>query len=156
MLYQVKVKKTGNPDEGYTDKDDLFMDVLYHRDDVKDVMYMIASHLEDVGDYHDHTKLEYFDDFAKDTLERLETPDFKQRNWYNIHTTNERHHINANVPEKVNFFDLLEMQVDCIIAGLTRSGYVNRKFLEIPDDVLKEAYWNTIDLITEYVVVDDE
>lgn len=156
MLFDVKVKKTSNPDNGYEDKDDLFMDTLNHSDDVQNTMYMLASHLEDIGDWHDYTKFKYFDEFAKDCLERLTTPEFKKRDWYNIHTTQERHHINARVPEDVNLFDVLEMIVDCIVAGKTRSGFVNKDFLNIPDEVLREAYWNTVDEITNHIIFDED
>lgn len=156
MLEDVLVKKTHNPDNGYEDKDDLFIDTLNHIDDVGKVMYMLAGHLEDIGDWHDNSKLEYFDDFANDCLERLTTPEFKKRKWYKIHTTKERHHINACVPENVNLFDILEMIVDCIIAGKTRSGFVNKDFLVIDDNVLKEAYWNTVDCISKHIIVDED
>lgn len=156
MLENVQVKKTSNPDNGYESEDILFMDTLYHIDDVEKTMDMLASHLEDIGDYHDYTKLEYFDEFAKDCLERLTTPEFKKRAWYNIHTTQERHHINASIPENVDLFDILEMIVDCVIAGKTRSGSVNKEFLIITDDVLKDAYWNTVDKIEKHIIVMDE
>lgn len=151
----VFVKKTNNPEYGYEDKEELLMDTIHHIDDVRKVLTSLSFELVDRGDYHDWSKLEYFDNFAQDTLERQDTPDFKQREWYKIHTTEERHHINARVPEKVNLIDLLEMQVDCIVAGKTRSGAVDDRFLEIPDNVLKEAYWNTIELIKENVKVDE-
>jgi len=108
MLEKVLIKKTSNPDNGYVDEDELFMDTLTHIDDVEKVMDMLASHLEDIGDYHDNTKIEFFEKFAKDTIERQSTPDFKQREWYGIHTSLERHHVNARVPDDVDFFDLLK------------------------------------------------
>ena len=152
----VFVKKTNNPEYGYEDKDQLLMDTIQHIDDVRKVLTSLSFELVNRGDYHDWSKLEYFDNFAQDTLERQDTPDFKQREWYKIHTREERHHINARVPEKVNLIDLLEMQVDCIVAGKTRSGTVDDRFLEIPDNVLKEAYWNTVELIKENVKIGEK
>lgn len=156
MLEDVIVRKTSNPDNGYEDEDDLLIDTLNHIEDVGRVMYMLAGHMEDIGDWHDNTKMEYFDDFKKDCLERLTTPEFKKRDWYKIHTTKERHHINANVPNDVNLFDLLEMIVDCLVAGKTRSGTVNYDFLVIPDNILKDSYWNTVELISKHIIVDDD
>lgn len=147
----VKVKKTSNPEEGYESKEQLLEDTRQHRHDVCLVLSELSLYLERIGVFHDWSKIEYFDQFAQDTLERQDTPDFKQRDWYKVHTVEERHHINARVPDKVNLFDLLEMQVDCIISGLTRAGSVDDKFMEIPDEVLKEAYWNTVEYIKDHV-----
>ncbi len=151
----VTVKKTENPEEGYTSKEQLLKDTRQHRHDVCLVLSEMSLYLERIGVFHDWSKIEYFDQFAKDALERQDTPDFKKREWYKIHTTEERHHINARVPEKVNLFDLLEMQVDCIIAGLTRAGAVDDKFLEIPEEVLHEAYWNTVEYIKNHVRLEE-
>ena len=156
MIKDIIVKKTQNPDEGYTDKEQLYKDTLQHKEDVRKVLYELSYKLKDIADEHDWTKINYFDDFSKDCLERLNTPDFKKRDWYHIHTELERHHINAKVPNKVNLLDLLEMQVDCIISGETRYGYVDKKFLELSNSVLQEAYWNTIDLILEHIIVEEE
>lgn len=155
MLEKVPIKKTGNPDEGYDDIDDLFLDTLQHCDDVENVMKHIASHIEDIGEYHDYTKIENFEDYANDTLERQITPNFKERKWYNIHTTNERHHINSNIHDDVNLFDLLEFICDCITAGKARTGKVNKSFLKIDEEILNKCYWNTIKLIDESVYVID-
>ena len=156
MLYSVKIKKTENPDDGWTDKDYLYMDVLYHQDAVKDVMDMICSHLEDIGDEHDWTKIKYFEDFAKDSLERLDTPDFKSRHWYKVHTTNERHHLNTYEPEDVDLFDVLEMIVDCVVAGKARTGEVNKDFLILKEeDMLEKAYWNTVKKIEDSIILEE-
>lgn len=151
----VKVKKTSNPEYGYESKEQLYNETQQHRHDVSKVMSCVSDELRYMGMCHDWSKIEYFDQFAQDTLERQDTPDFKSRSWYKVHTTQERHHINANVPEKVNLFDLLEMIVDCIIAGKTRAGMVDNKFIEIPDEVLKEAYWNTVEYITGHVELEE-
>ena len=152
-MQAVIVKKTNDPEKGYETKEQLLTDTKQHICDVGKVLTSLSFELVDRGDYHDWSKLEYFDQFAKDTLEREDTPDFKQRDWYNIHTREERHHINARVPEDVNFIDLLEMIVDCCVSGKTRSGSVNDDFLVIPDDVLNDAYWNTVRLIKDNIHV---
>lgn len=155
MLKEIKVTGTGNPEVGYDSKEQLRADTLQHIHDVGLVMAHIGMVLMERGYTHDWSKLEFFDDFAKDTLERLETPEFKKRNWYHIHTVEERHHINANVPVDVDLIDVLEMIVDCIIAGKTRSGWVNKEFLILKDSVLEDAYWNTVDKIDKSIVVSD-
>ena len=155
MLKKVTVTQTDNPEDGYDDKDKLFYDVEQHRQDVAKVMDMLSNHLHDIGVLHDWTKIQYFNDFAKDTLERQDTPDFKEREWYNIHTLYERHHINANVPDDVDLFDVLECIVDCIVAGKTRSGSVNHDFLVLSQSVINDAYWNTVKKIESNVIVSD-
>ena len=149
------VHKTGNPENGYTDEEQLLLDTLTHRDDVCECMKNIASYIEDIGEWHDWSKIEYFDDFQKDCLERLTTPQFKEREWYHIHTCKERHHINARTPSDVNFFDIIEMFVDCIVAGKTRTGKVNNSFLVLPQSVINEAYWNTIKLLQEKIIIEE-
>ena len=129
MLNKVTVKKTNNPENGYDNQDLLLSDINQHRTDVARVMYMLANHLCEVGEKHDWTKIEYFEDFAKDTLERLTTPEFKNRDWYYIHCNKERHHLNSKVPDDVDLFDVIEFICDCVIAGKTRSGTVNSYFL---------------------------
>jgi len=156
-MRKVIIKKTSNPDYGYTSKMELYNDTRQHQYDVCQVMYKLAGIIKDRGTRHDWSKIKYFDDFANDTLERLDTPDFKSREWYKIHTTRERHHVNANVPEDVDLIDLLEMIVDCICAGKTRSGEVDPKFLVLKDNILEDAYWNTVEKISDMVkVVDNE
>lgn len=149
----VIVKKTSDPEKGYETKEQLLNDTKQHISDVGRVLTSLSFELVDRGDYHDWSKLEYFEQFAKDTLERQDTPDFKQRDWYKIHTTEERHHINSRVPEDVNLIDILECIVDCCVAGKTRSGTVNDEFLIIPEDVLYAAYWNTVKLIKDNIKV---
>lgn len=152
-MRNIKIKKTSNPDYGYTDKKELYDDTLQHQTDVNNVMEALSEVLIERGKIHDWTKIDYFEDFAKDTLERLDTPDFKSREWYKIHTTKERHHINANVPDDVDLIDVLECVVDCVCAGKSRSGEVNKNFLELKPGVLEKAYWNTIDKLINNIMV---
>lgn len=155
MLDKIEVKKTTNPDDGYEDIDILFKDTLQHKKDVGLVLANIGKYIKEKGECHDWTKVEFFDNFAKDCLERKDTMDFKQRDWYHIHTTKERHHLNASCPEDVDLFDVLEMIVDCIIAGKTRTGEVNKYFLILKEDMLEKAYWNTVKKINDSVIVKD-
>lgn len=138
------------------DEDILLMNILHHSDDVGLCLRNIGSYLEDIGDWHDWTKIEYFEEFKKDVFERLNTPEFKERDWYNIHTELERHHINANAPCDVNLFDVLEMMVDCIVAGKSRSGSVNDSFLVLPQSILNNAYWNTVKLLKDSIILKDD
>lgn len=151
---EISIKKTSNPEYGYETKEQLLKETKQHRYDVHKVLRFISEELSNRGYYHDWTKIEYFDQFAQDTLERKDTPDFKSREWYKIHTVEERHHINANVPIDVDLFDVLEMIVDCIVAGKSRSGRVNYDFLRLKDDILEKSYWNTVNKLEKKIVVE--
>ena len=155
-MRKVIVKKTENPEYGYNSKEQLLRDTNQHRQDVGNVLGELSLYLFERGVAHDWSKLAFFEQFSQDTLERQDTPDFKSRPWYKIHTTKERHHINANVPEDVDLIDLLEMIVDCVVAGKTRSGEVNNDFLILKDNILEDAYWNTVKKITDTVIVENE
>lgn len=153
-MQKVKVKKTKNPELGYESKEQLLRDTNQHRYDVSKLMGVIGLYLTERGINHDWSKIYYFDKFSQDTLERQDIPNFKDREWYKIHTVEERHHINARVPDDVNLFDIIEMIADCTIAGKTRTGEVDNEFLKLPDKVLIDAYWNTAKLISSRVEVE--
>ena len=154
-MRKIKIKKTNNPDYGYTNPEELYSETTQHQQDVCRVMYELAKIIMKRGEIHDWTKKKYFQDFANDTLERLDTPDFKSREWYKTHTTLERHHINANVPDDVNLIDILECICDCICAGKSRSGEVNPSFLVLKEGILEKAYWNTVNKISNNVILED-
>lgn len=152
----LKIKKTNNPEYGYKNKDELYLETQQHRVDVARLMSFIALELNEIGYRHDWSKIEYFDQFAKDTLERQDTPDFKSRDWYKIHTTEERHHLNANTPKDVDLLDVLEFICDCVVAGKSRTGRVEKKYLELSAVILKQAFWNTVNKLTNEVELEED
>ena len=153
-MNKVKVHQTSNLEEGYESRIKLYEDVLQHQRDVYNVLLELSYNLRENGSKHDWSKIYYFNDFAEDVLERQTNNDFKNRRWYKLHTSLERHHINSSVPENVNLLDVLEMIVDCIVSGKTRSDDgVDFKFLELDETLLTEAYWNTVTLINDNVIL---
>lgn len=152
----MKIKQTNNPEYGYETKEQLYLETEQHKMDVARLMSFIALELNEIGYNHDWTKIQYFDQFAKDTLERQDTPDFKSRDWYKIHTKEERHHLNANTPKDVDLLDVLEFICDCVVAGKARTGRVEKKYLELSGDILKKAFWNTVDKLIDEVQVDKD
>ena len=60
----------------------------------------------------------------------------------------------AHCPDDANLIDVLEMIVDCTLAGLTRSGTVRP--VEIDSEILKKAVDNTVQLIKNMVEVVDQ
>lgn len=133
--------------ESNVSKDELFMDTLSHITDVKNVGNWLAYKLQGQVLDHDYTKLEYLDEFYEDFTNVLhsENRNFKEMPWFKERHLKERHHLNDSVPEDVNLIDVLEMVIDCTVAGLARSGNVYD--IDIPYDVLKKAINNTKDLI---------
>ena len=140
----MRIKKTKNPEYGYENKDELYIETEQHRNDVFRLMSFIALELIETGNKHDWSKIEYFDQFAQDTLERKDTPDFKSRPWYKVHTTEERHHLNANLPKDVDFIDVIEFICDCICSGYARDGEINPTLINLDDETLRLAFNNTI------------
>ena len=154
MVKDMKIKKTSDPQYGYNNKDVLYIETEQHRNDVFRLMSLLALELMETGNEHDWSKIEYFDDFAADTLLREENPDFKSRPWYDIHTKEERHHLSFKIPDDVDLIDVIEFICDSVVAGKARTGRVEKKYLELPADVLKKAFWNTVDKMTKEVKVE--
>lgn len=156
ILNKSKNADTRSADKG-TSKDELLQDTMSHIKDVQNVGYWLMDKFKNQIAEHDHTKVEYIDEFYHDFNEKLEdgTRDFKSMNWFKNRHMTERHHLNDSVPEDVNLLDVLEMVVDCTCAGLARSGDVYP--ISIPQEVLEKAIENTKNMIIENSeVVEDE
>ena len=128
--------------------------VKIHRLMVEGLMRIIAANIQHYGQQHDWTKTEYIEDFWKDVQERKENPDFKEREWFKIHTTKEKHHLNMNVSDDATILDLLEFISDCIITAKSTGQEINYDLMKLSDSDLKLLYENTIqwlDNITEVV-----
>lgn len=123
-----------------------------HISDVKRVGNWLALKLREQLEQHDHTKLEYMDQFFKDFSSGKQGANFKALPWWQIHKT-ERHHLNDSVPEDVNLIDVLEMVIDCTVAGLARSGNVYP--ITIPQEVIEQAIENTKQMIIDNTEVID-
>lgn len=148
MKEKIKIVKSPNADtrsaEGDVSKEELLNQTLSHILDVRNVGNMLAEKLKDQVIEHDHTKLDYIDEFYQDFVSGKQGAEFKALTWWKKHMT-ERHHLNDSVPDDVNLIDVLEMVIDCTVAGLARSGDVYD--ITIPNDVLARAINNTKDLI---------
>ena len=147
----MRIKQTSDPDKGYQNKDLLYVETQQHRNDVFRLMSLIALEIIETGNKHDWSKIKYFNEYAQDVQERPENPNFEEREWYKIHTTEERHHLGAEIPEDIDLIDIIEFISDSIVAGKARTGRVEKKYLELPGDILKKAYWNTINKMIKEV-----
>lgn len=147
-MEKIKIKKSPNADtrsaQGNVSKEELLEQTLSHIDDVQHLGYFLASKLKEQVLQHDHTKVEGIDQFYEDFTSGRQNAEFKALPWWQLHMT-ERHHLNDSVPEDVNLIDVLEMVIDCTVAGLARSGEVYD--ITIPQDVIQKAIDNTKDLI---------
>lgn len=145
------VKKAINADSRTADanmtKEDLITDTKSHIQDVTNGLNLIAVMLKMKGPSHDHTKLDYIDDFYN----AIKSGHVKETMWYQKHITMERHHILSHVPDDVNLLDILEHIVDCVMAGSARTGNVYD--VEIPPETLQLAVANTIDLLKKNIQV---
>jgi hypothetical protein len=130
-------------------KESLTNDTNSHIKDVSKGMDFIADQLIERGSIHDHTKTENMNQFYN----ALKSGNVKNSFWYQMHITNERHHLKSNVPEDVNLIDVIEHIVDCTMAGLTRSG--NIYDIGLPPDVLLKAVNNTVELLKKNINVID-
>ena len=135
--------------------EDFSNEINIHREDVKNVLYFLASKLEEAGDKHDWTKKErerqFYDSF---TAAKEKGLDFKKDAWYKYHVTTERHHIASHVAKDINLIDVIEMIPDCCCAGLARSGKIYD--IDIKPDVLMKAFNNTVQLTKDSIKLDED
>lgn len=123
-----------------------------HRDDVNKVISVLSLMLSENGVKHDWTKKSEERMFYRDFLAAMnEGADFVSGEWYQLHVNTERHHLLSRCPEDVNLLDVIEMIVDCVCDGKTRSGEV--RDLEISTDILEKALKNTVKLVDDMTVV---
>ena len=105
-----------------------------HREDVRKVLYELASRLEHAGEIHDWTKKEREKQFYKSFTDA-------KNDIYDVFARRNR-------------IDVIEMISDCCAAGLARSGKIDK--IEIDPDVLMKACNNTVELVNSFIeLVDD-
>ena len=124
-----------------------------HIVDVSSVLTRLSENLKENGHKHDWTKKKYEKMFYNNFLATVNYDmDFVSEEWYQLHVNTERHHLLSRCPEDVNLLDVIEMIVDCVCAGKTRSGEVRN--LEIPTDILGKALKNTVKLVDDMTVLE--
>lgn len=147
----ITIRKSVNADSRTAKKNatiqDLETDTKSHISDVAQGLRFIADLIEAKGKLHDHTKLENLSEFHA----ALTNGHVKESEWYKKHITEERHHLLSYVHDDVNLTDVVEHIVDCVMAGLARSGSVYD--IELPNDVLQLAVKNTVELLKANVQV---
>lgn len=152
----IKIKQSKTADSRTCDSSKVPISQLYdssvqHIDDVAEGLHFFSNMLENAIDYHDHDKLTDISGFHRDFTNNFETTE-----WWDNHRKVNRHHLfnEDGVPEDVNLVDVIELVVDCVMAGMGRSGSVYP--LDIKPEVLMKAFNNTVELLKSNVVVEKE
>lgn len=150
-----KIKRTPNADTRSIEKPNkelVHKDTINHIWAVKDVMYDFAEMLKQRVEHHDHTKIgHHFDDFYECIASGKKGDEFYKLDWWQLHIT-ERHHLNHRCPDDVNMIDVIEMIVDCVSAGMARTGEVYP--IAISADILLKAVENTVELLKKNIEVE--
>jgi protein tyrosine phosphatase len=151
----IKIKKSKTADTRSCDfsnvtKEQLLESSHQHIDDVAKGFAYIKGLIDGAANRHDYDKITKIDWFHDDFI-----TGFKQTGWWDRHRKIARHHLlqEDGVPENVNLVDVLDMIVDCVMAGMGRTGTVYP--LEIKPEVLMTAFQNTVELLKSQIAVDD-
>lgn len=149
----ITIKKSATADTRTCDwskvtKDQLRASSIQHIDDVKRGMAFFKEMMDEAAERHDVDKLTNLDGFHAD----FQTG-FEQTGWWDKHRKITRHHLlqEDGIPADVNLVDVLDMIVDCVMAGMGRTGSVYP--LEISSELLKRAFDNTVDRLKAEIIV---
>ena len=150
--------------DGKIDRDNLWLSMARHMDNVNDGMEFFANklldagaaHMEffankllDAGAAHDYTKMTMFDEYH----EAVQSGKKNKSEWYQKHKEAERHHIIEQDYNDVNLIDVLEYISDCVMAGSVRSNDPQGINIKISDAILQKAFQNTLQMLKKEVVV---
>jgi len=151
MIKISKTADTGSCDFSQVTKEQLKASSIQHIDDVRKGMDFIKEVIDKSVAMHDYDKLTELDHFHADFI-----TGFKQTDWWDNHRKVNRHHLlqDDGIPADVNLVDVLDMIVDCVMAGMGRTGTVYP--LEIKPEVLMTAFQNTVELLKSQIVVEEE
>jgi hypothetical protein len=131
-----------------TSKETLLASSHQHIADVREGLRYLGSVLAKAAENHDFDKITDIDGFHRDFV-----TGFKQTEWWDKHRVLNRHHINMDdgIRSDVNLIDVLDFIVDCVMAGMARSGSVYP--LQLSPELLEMAFQNTVDLMKRNVQV---
>lgn len=135
--------------DGKIDRDNLWLSMARHMDNVNDGMEFFANKLIDAGMTHDYTKMTMFDEYH----EAVQSGKKNKSEWYQKHKEAERHHIIEQDYNDVNMIDVLEYISDCVMAGSVRSNDPQGINIKISDAILQKAFQNTLQMLKDEVVV---
>lgn len=150
-IQQSKTADTRSCDFSKVTKKTLGESSIQHIRDVRRGMDFFQDLLRESAARHDSDKLTDLDGFHRDFV-----TGFTETTWWDNHRKVNRHHLLAEdgVPSDVNLIDVLDMIVDCVMAGMGRTGTVYP--LNIKPEVLMQAFQNTVELLKSEIVVEKE
>ncbi len=153
-MSKIKIKRSPTADTRTCDyakvsKETLRESSRQHICDVEHGLAFIRTMLIRAAFEHDRDKINALDQFHADFV-----TGFEQHSWWDNHRQITRHHLQEadGVPADVNLVDVLEMIVDCVMAGMARSGSVYE--VKIDPDVLMAAFRNTVEMLKANVEVE--
>lgn len=129
-------------------KEQLLESSIQHIGDIRAGLDFFREKLVEQGLLHDHDKISDIDGFHADFR-----TGFKQQGWWDNHRKVNRHHLAAEdgIPADVDLIDVLDFIVDCVMAGMARSGSVYP--LSLSPELLERAFQNTVALLKANVTV---
>ncbi|MGI8542389.1 MAG: hypothetical protein ACR2MD_02795 [Aridibacter sp.] len=148
IIEQSKTADTRSCDFAKVTKKQLLESSEQHIEDVKKGMAFFTQMLEQSAERHDWDKFCGIEHFHKDFI-----TGFQNTEWWDNHRKVNRHHLlqEDGIPEDVNLVDVMEFIVDCVMAGMGRTGSVYP--LELNEKVLYRAFQNTVELLKKQIVV---
>ena len=131
-----------------TSKETLLASSHQHIADVREGLRYLESMVRKAAENHDLDKISDIEGFHRDFVSG-----FSKTEWWDKHRVINRHHLNNEdgVPADVNLIDVLDFIVDCVMAGMARSGSVYP--LELSNELLQRAFHNTVEHMKRNVVV---
>lgn len=129
-------------------KETLLASSHQHIADVQEGLRYLASMVRKAAENHDTDKISDIDGFYRDFL-----TGFSQTEWWDRHRKINRHHLNYEdgILSDVNLIDVMDFIVDCVMAGMARSGTVYP--LELSAELLQRAFQNTVEHLKRNVMV---
>lgn len=149
VIHPSPTADTRSCDWSKVSKEQLCDSSIEHRDDVVKGFEFFIRMMSRQALLHDHDKISDIDGFHEDFKTGFEKTD-----WWDKHRKINRHHLlqEDGVPEDVNLIDVLDLIVDCTMAGMARTGEIYP--ITISDDVLKRAFENTCSLLRAHIRVE--
>lgn len=148
QIHQSKTADTRSCDFKHVSKHQLLESTEQHLSDIAQGLNFFKTLIDVSIGIHDHDKISDLDNFH-----RCFIGGFEDTSWWDNHRKVNRHHLLASdgVPKDVNLVDVLDMIVDCVMAGKARTGTVYD--LNMKPEVLMAAFKNTVELLKANVEV---
>jgi len=154
-MIKIKIKKSKKADTRSCDyakvtKNQLEESSVQHINDVRLGFEFFKRLMSSAAYYHDIDKLDDMDMFHRDFITGFEVTE-----WWDKHRKISRHHLlqEDGIPKDVNLIDVLEMIIDCTMAGMGRTEIVYP--LKLDPEVLMKAFENTCELLKDQIVVEE-